>query len=61
MFGAWQAERFAREKRLKPLAKYLPELRPRHGQMPSEMLAALRALQSAGAPMTITRVDRPAE
>lgn len=50
---AWHAEAFARQKRLKPLAKYL-SVQPR-AQSASEMLGALREMQARGAPMTIVK------
>lgn len=55
MFQAWQAERFARETRLKPMAKYLGELKPQRAQTPKEMLAGLKDLQNRGAPMNIRK------
>lgn len=56
LFGAFQAERFARTKKLKPLGKYLAELRPKRPQTPEEMLAVMRDLHARGAPMTFRKV-----
>ncbi len=55
---AWHTEAFAREKRLKPLAKYLSSNKAKPAQGPTEMLATLREIQSRGAPMTIRKVAR---
>lgn len=52
---AWLTIRFERTKKLKPLAKYLAEIRPKRPQTPADMLAVLRGLQAAGAPMTIRK------
>lgn len=58
-FGAWQAERFSRETKLKRLDHYLAELKPKsQGQSPAEMLAVLKALATGGVGMTIKKVDR---
>lgn len=54
---AWHTEAFAREKRLKPLGKYLSASKPKNPQDSAEMLAALRELQARGAPMTIIRKE----
>lgn len=54
---AWFGERFHRTKKLKPLPTYLAEMRPRKSQTPADMLAALRALQAAGAPITIRKQE----
>lgn len=56
-FQAWQAERMSREKRLKPVAKYVGELRPPKRQTPGEILANLREMNARGSPMTIRKVE----
>jgi hypothetical protein len=56
MFGAWQSARLARAERLKPLADYLAELRPR-AQSPAQMLAILRAMKASGTPMSIRKAN----
>lgn len=55
LFQAWHAEAFAREKRLKPLARYLSSGKPQK-QGPAEMLATLREYKARGAAMEIKRV-----
>lgn len=55
---AWETAAFTRTERLKPLKQYLGN-GPAKRQAPSEMLAALRAFQAAGANMTIRRVPHP--
>jgi hypothetical protein len=54
---AWHTEAFAREKRLKPLAKYLSASQPRSAQGSAEMLATLREIQARGAVMNIRKVE----
>lgn len=54
---AWHTEAFARQKKLKPLEKYLTAAEPQKSQTPAEMLATLRELKERGAPMTFTRVE----
>jgi len=58
LFAAWHGEAFAREKRLKPLGKYMASGQPKRQQGASEMLAAMRELNARGAPMTIRKVER---
>ena len=53
---AWHGEAFAREKRLKPLSKYLGGLKPQKPQGPAEMLAIFRDLQARGAGIEIAKV-----
>lgn len=55
---AYHVAVFERQKRLKKFSAYLAEIRPRRGQAPGEMIAALRAIQSKGAPMKIERINR---
>lgn len=54
--AAWLGEKFARDKKLKPLKRVLADLKPKKPQTPKQMLAALRAFQSRGADMQIRRV-----
>lgn len=55
-FVAWQTERFAREKRLKPFPDYAEELRPRRKMRAREMLQSFQEMQARGAKMTIRQV-----
>lgn len=57
LFHAWHAEAFAREKRLKPLGKYLSSNRPKKSQSAAEMLATLQEFADRGAKMKIKRVS----
>lgn len=52
---AWHTEAFAREKRLKPLAKYLSATKGKPAQGPAEMLATLRELKARGVAMKIRK------
>ena len=54
---AWHTAAFDREKRLKPLGKYLAANQPKKAQDGAEMIAALKELNARGAPMDIQRVD----
>jgi hypothetical protein len=56
LFIAWHTEAFAREKRLKPLAKYLSPS-SQAGQSPKEMLSILKQFREKGANMNIRRVE----
>lgn len=54
---AWHTEVFAREKRLKPLAKYLTDSAKKDvSRGAGALLATLREMKERGVPMTIRRV-----
>lgn len=55
---AWHVERFAREKRLKPLDRYLKEGSPDKSRGTAALLGALRAMKKKGVPMTITKLKK---
>jgi hypothetical protein len=55
--GAWHAEAFARQKRLKGLADYIGEKPKRRKQSPEEMFAILSQFQAGGAPIDIREVN----
>jgi nitrate reductase assembly molybdenum cofactor insertion protein NarJ len=54
--GAWHAEAFARQRRLKSLAKYMGRTTDQK-QSGTQMLAMLQELSARGAPMTIRKVE----
>ena len=56
LFQAWHGEAFAREKRLKPLSKYIKS--GARKQSPEELLAAFRDFQARGAKMEIRHVPK---
>lgn len=56
LYGAWHSEAFQREKRLKPLSKYLTPATSQR-QTPEDMLAMLREFQSRGAAMDIKKMN----
>lgn len=57
---AHQAEAFARQKRLKPIEKYLEKAGPRgRGASGAEMIAFFQSLRRRGAPVTIKRIGKP--
>lgn len=59
---AWHTEAFAREKRLKPLKKYLehdaPKDDPSRGA--ANLISTLREMQAKGMPISFRRVKLPA-
>ena len=48
MFTAWQAERMAREERLRGLKYYLDEMKPKKAETPDEMLELFRGFADRG-------------
>lgn len=58
LFGAYQAERFARTTRMKPLSHYINELKPKKTQTGDDVLSVFRAYAARGAPITIKQVEK---
>lgn len=58
LFAAYNAERFARTKHMKPLSHYINELKPKKRQTGDEILASFRAFAERGAPITFKKVER---
>lgn len=63
MYGAWRAEAFAREDKLKPYEQYRSKSKKTSKagarQTAGEMLAAFQNRAQAGAPIAIEMVERP--
>lgn len=55
--GAWHAEAFARQKRLKKLGDYLGDKPKARRQTPEEMFAVIQQFKAGGAPMNIREVN----
>lgn len=56
---AWHTEAFAREKKLRPLGKYLNTAEKQDtSRGAGALLATLREMKERGVPMTIRRLDR---
>lgn len=58
---AWEVERMAREKRLRPLKHYLNDLKPRAPVSSHELVAAFESMKAGGLPVTITRLKKDKE
>ena len=62
-YSAWKGEFFARQDKLRPVGQYLsadkPAAKASGPQTPAERALAFRALQAAGAPITIELLDGP--
>ena len=55
--GAWFAEMMAREKRLKPPARYIAMTKPKKPQTGADVLAIFQNFKAAGVPVDIKKLN----